>query len=113
MTIIESKTPSLATEIDTNQYKYLINDQIGIQFFKNPKFAAYLINYVQQESFPIPIEIQQANDKLSSCFYTIEFSSSQQQAKQVSEVIERLFETVKSKIYNQTKGKFLENCTLL
>ncbi|CAF0980483.1 unnamed protein product [Rotaria sordida] len=105
--VVENTSQLFAVENDNNQYKYLIDDHIHVQFFKNPKFASYLINYIQQESFPIHIEIQQVlqASEQSSCSYTLEFSSKQQQAKYVCNIIERLFGTVKSRIYHQNRVK--------
>ncbi|CAF3451474.1 unnamed protein product [Rotaria socialis] len=83
LTITPLKSQCVSTVDDNNQYKYLIDDSIHVDFFKNPKFSSYLINYIQQESFPIQIQIQKlpetSEQPLSS--YTIEFLSKQQEAK--------------------------------
>ena len=107
LAVVQGKSQLSTAANDNHQYKYLFNDHIHVQFFKNPKFGPYLTNYIQQASFPVRIEIQQAlsTTEQSLCSYTIEFSGKQEQAKSVCNVIERLFGTVKSRVYHQKKGK--------
>ncbi|CAM2724483.1 unnamed protein product [Rotaria socialis] len=85
--------------------KYLVNDDIHIQFFKKPKFVPYLIACVQQEAPGIEIKIQQST---SSC--TLDLSGSNQDVESAYDHIKKLFTNVKVKTYKSTRARtWLQN----
>ncbi|CAF3373011.1 unnamed protein product, partial [Rotaria sp. Silwood2] len=40
------------------EINYVIDDDIHIEFFRNPKFQRYLINYIKQETYSVDIDIK-------------------------------------------------------
>ncbi|CAF3050034.1 unnamed protein product, partial [Rotaria sp. Silwood2] len=91
--------------------KYLVHDNIHIQFFKNPKFGLYLIEYLRKKSSAVEIKIQQVpsiNNELPSSFnYTLYLSEPNQEIESTYDEINRLFQSVKIKTYKSTRGKNL------
>ncbi|CAF0878197.1 unnamed protein product [Rotaria sordida] len=104
----------ITTSIDKT--KYLVNDNIHIQFFKNPKFGTYLIEYLQQKISGVKIKIEQSssiNDELFSSFnYILYLSGSNQDIESTYDEINNLFQTVKIKIYKSLRVRtWLRNPT--
>ncbi|CAF3581439.1 unnamed protein product [Rotaria sp. Silwood1] len=97
----EDQITDITSSIDKT--KYLINDNIHIQFFKNPKFGPYLIEYLQQKTSGVEITIEQSpsiNNELPSSFsYTLYLSGPNQDIESTYDEISKLFKTVKIKIY--------------
>ncbi|CAF2078725.1 unnamed protein product, partial [Rotaria magnacalcarata] len=92
----------ISTDSNTNvdKTKYLVNDDIHVEFFKKPKFAPYLIAYVQQKAPGIEIKIQRST---SSC--TLDLSGSNQDVEYAYDHIKKLFTNVKVKIYKSTRAR--------
>ncbi|CAF3564415.1 unnamed protein product [Rotaria sp. Silwood1] len=97
----EDQITDITSSIDKT--KYLINDNIHIQFFKNPKFGPYLIKYLQQKTSGVEITIEQSpsiNNELPASFsYTLYLSGPNQDIESTYDEISKLFNTVKIKIY--------------
>lgn len=107
MDIVSKKSTKKNSNNFTYETTYLVDDEIQIEFFKNPKFIPYLINYIKQETFSIQIEIKQANsnDEELLTDYTIKFIGRKKQNRVVRNFIKNLFRSIKSKIYHQNYVK--------
>ena len=87
--------------------KYVVDDDIRIQFFRKPNFLPYFINYIKQETFSNEIQIEEMNSENDEPLgiYAIKLSGEKQQNRIVRNFIKNLFETIKSKKYHQNNVK--------
>jgi hypothetical protein len=93
------------------EFTYIIDHEIDVQFFKNPKFFPYLINYIRQETFSLEIEIKRVDPKNDESVlnYAIKFIATKEQNRVIRSFIKRLFESAKFKTYNKI---ILKKCSL-
>ncbi|CAF3683782.1 unnamed protein product [Rotaria sp. Silwood1] len=114
--IVSKKTKKKNSDKVLCEDNYLVDDDIHIQFFRNPKFLPYLINYIKQETYAIDIDIQQVyseDDKLF-LYYVIKLIGKKQQNRIVRNFIKNLFKSIKLKNYHQNQiKKWLFNLTLI
>ncbi|CAF3683750.1 unnamed protein product [Rotaria sordida] len=114
--VVSKKSKKKHSDNDICEVNYLIEDDIHIQFLRNPKFLPYLINYIKQEIFSIEIDIKQVNSKDDESLlnYTVKLIGKKQQIRVVRSFIKNLFKSIKSKIYHQNKiRKWLFDLTFI
>ncbi|CAF2676130.1 unnamed protein product [Rotaria sp. Silwood2] len=114
--IVSKKSKKKNSDKVVCEVNYIVDDDIHIQFFRNPKFLPYLINYIKQETFSIEIDIKQVNSKddKSLLNYTIKLMGKKKQNRIVENFINNLFQSIKCKTYHQNKiKKWLFNLTLI
>jgi hypothetical protein len=112
--VIPDKYEETVFSNSNDKKEYLVDDDNHIQFFKNPKFGPYLIEYLQQKEPAVQIEIQQSpstNNQLESSFTCTLFLSGPTRGVQSTyDDIKKLFQTMKIKIYKSIRGKHLTLC---
>jgi hypothetical protein len=86
--------------------EYLCNNPIEIQFLKNSKFCSKLESYLQQ-TFHVSIKYEQSNDGDEKQINKIQIlSKSKEHNQSCQNEIEKLFSSIRTKIYDDEKGNY-------